>query len=325
MRHATVIHQGALGDFILSLPVYSGLHWLYPALRIHFWSKPVHAALLSHQPYFGGSTSCDSTQLNAFYLDQGRQDLCLDPVLAKADAVFWFGQESSRVVAERLRVRLKQPVIWVQSFPDPFGQSPVSDFLIRQVRAAGYPIACSLPELRLGPEQVEAWSDQLKTNETRTAGWVVVHPGSGGLAKIWPLARWAALVRQLLDVGHSVMIVLGPADEPLLDFAEAMRNSGCSLCLDPELPQLAAILCRSRLTVGNDSGVSHLAAALGVPTIAVFGPASPAIWRPRGTKVQVLTDRWDPSTALAWPGPIEPGPVSAVTSAILERLGAAAD
>jgi len=69
-------------------------------------------------------------------------------------------------------------------------------------------------------------------------------------------------------------------------------------CLD--LPLLAAVLSQCSLFIGNDSGITHLAAALGVPTIALFGPTDPYVWGPRGTKVYIARGELDDGSGWKW-------------------------
>lgn len=112
---------------------------------------------------------------------------------------------------------------------------------------------------------------------------VVLHPGSGSRAKNWPARSFAALAAGLPPVA----IVGGPAD------GEALHELGVALprairLESPPLRVLGAILARARLYVGNDSGVSHLAAAYGAPTLALFGPTDPAVWAPIGPRVVTL-------------------------------------
>lgn len=102
---------------------------------------------------------------------------------------------------------------------------------------------------------------------------VVIHPFSGSPRKNWPLISYAALARLLpLETEW----VCGPEEQ--LPDATRLDN----------LADLAAWIAAARLYIGNDSGITHLAAAVGVPVIATFGPSSPQTWSPRGKNVTVL-------------------------------------
>jgi heptosyltransferase III len=121
--------------------------------------------------------------------------------------------------------------------------------------------------------------------EALPAGFLCVHPGSGSPAKVWPSARFADLAGALAE-GRPWLLVEGPADaraaEPLRDLPGVVLARGLPLRV------LGALLAPAGLFVGNDSGVSHLAAAYGAPTLALFGPTDPALWAPRGPRVRTL-------------------------------------
>lgn len=111
---------------------------------------------------------------------------------------------------------------------------------------------------------------------------VVIHPGSGSPMKNWPFEHFEVLATVLTRVGREVTWCLGPAE----------RERGLMLeghvLPEMSLAELAGRLAAARLYLGNDSGITHLAAAVGCPTIAVFGPTDPRVWAPRGDYVRIL-------------------------------------
>jgi len=118
---------------------------------------------------------------------------------------------------------------------------------------------------------------------------VGIHPGSGGRLKCWPPEHFARVVRRLRDDGRQVVIFCGEADAAAV--ASVERAAGVAVPVLRELPlrPLAAVLSLCRRYVGNDSGVSHLAAAAGADCIVLFGPTDPVAWAPAGENVRVLT------------------------------------
>ena len=121
-----------------------------------------------------------------------------------------------------------------------------------------------------------AWLDRLPR------GFVAVHPGSGSARKNWPLERFIETAR-VLSADRLWLLSLGPAE------ADA-RADGAIVARDLPPRLLGAVLAQAGLYVGNDSGVSHLAAAWGAPTVALFGPTDPAVWTPRGPRVRTLRE-----------------------------------
>jgi len=118
---------------------------------------------------------------------------------------------------------------------------------------------------------------------------VVIHPGSGGLQKCWHLDNFLALAKKLISRGIEVIFLLGPAE--LARFSDATINqiNSVAKCLtDLSFTQALELLSCADEFVGNDSGITHLAAALGVRTLAVFGPTNPAVYKPIGPAVTVF-------------------------------------
>jgi ADP-heptose:LPS heptosyltransferase len=115
---------------------------------------------------------------------------------------------------------------------------------------------------------------------------IILHPGSGSKRKVWPSDRFLNLAELLQDrFGSKTLIVLGPAEGPEMETVfpnTFVHVKGLSLL------QLASVMEGCRLFIGNDSGISHLASALGIPTIAIFGPTDPRVWSPRGEKIWVV-------------------------------------
>jgi ADP-heptose:LPS heptosyltransferase len=108
---------------------------------------------------------------------------------------------------------------------------------------------------------------------TKATG-VILHPGSGGAGKVWP--RFAELAQALPDA----TILLGPCERPL--------PTGNPVIESLSLEAVAGHLRNCRVFVGNDSGITHIAAYWGTPTVALFGPTDPRIWGPLGRRVKVL-------------------------------------
>jgi ADP-heptose:LPS heptosyltransferase len=113
------------------------------------------------------------------------------------------------------------------------------------------------------------------------AAFLAIHPGSGSRLKNWPLERFADAARRL-SPGQPWLLVLGPAEE------DVAPPPGARLARGLPLRALGAVLARAGLLLGNDSGVTHLAAACGTRTLALFGPTDPALWAPVGGPVATL-------------------------------------
>jgi ADP-heptose:LPS heptosyltransferase len=139
--------------------------------------------------------------------------------------------------------------------------------------------------LRFTPEErahADAWRVRLP------AAFLAIHPGSGSEEKNWPAGRFAALARAL-SPDRPWLLVAGPADREGFDALSQEPGAVCARELPPRI--LGALLARAGLFVGNDSGVTHLAAAGGAPTLALFGPTDPLQWAPVGARAAALRSR----------------------------------
>lgn len=121
---------------------------------------------------------------------------------------------------------------------------------------------------------------------------MVIHPGSGSVKKNWPLDRFIRLGKELKNARGPIEFLLGPVEQELFSpdaiygIQENFPLRGFS-----DLTLLADYLKNARGFIGNDSGVTHLAAQLGIPTIGLFGPSNPVQWRPIGPQVRVIESR----------------------------------
>ncbi len=124
---------------------------------------------------------------------------------------------------------------------------------------------------------------------------VVLHVGAGDESKRWPLDRWTELATRLRGAGHAAALLAGHVERERVGEG-ALRAAG--VVLVESASDLARRLHASRLVVGADSGPAHLGAALGVPTVALFGPTDPARWAPIGPRASVLAP--ESPRAMAW-------------------------
>jgi heptosyltransferase-2 len=139
---------------------------------------------------------------------------------------------------------------------------------------------------------------------------ISLHPGSGSFRKNWPVEQFALLAdRVRSSMPAQPLFILGEADAAAARALPRLAPA-VPVLANRTLKEVASVLAASRGYVGNDSGITHLAAALGVPVVALFGPTDAAMWGPRGANVVILRGREPTSEALA---AIEP-------DAVLEAL-----
>ncbi|MFH1369911.1 MAG: glycosyltransferase family 9 protein [Planctomycetota bacterium] len=121
---------------------------------------------------------------------------------------------------------------------------------------------------------------------------VIIHPGSGGVHKCWHLDNFLSAAGMLAKQGAEVVFLIGPAEQERFGEATTAKIGFASRILSNlPLTDVLAVLSCARGYIGNDSGITHLAAALGLRTVAVFGPTEPAVYGPVGPAVTVLRSK----------------------------------
>ncbi len=118
--------------------------------------------------------------------------------------------------------------------------------------------------------------------------FVLVHPGSGSAHKCLHPITIADIIQGLVQNGLFPVIIEGPADQPAVERVSQVIRSRPLILQNLALTTLAGVLVRAQFLLGHDSGVTHLAALLGVRTVAVFGPTDPARWGPLGDHVTIV-------------------------------------
>lgn len=136
-------------------------------------------------------------------------------------------------------------------------------------------------------------------SDAATPSHLVLHPGSGGVAKCWPLTNFVALARRVQTSGVIPVFVFGPVEAERWAVDALLRlQAEFRVVYTPTPDDLVALLAGATAFIGNDAGPAHLAALLGTPTTVIFGPSSPNVWRPMGPSVQVFAG--NPEQAADW-------------------------
>ena len=159
--------------------------------------------------------------------------------------------------------------------------------------------AVKFPRDEKAEERVEQRLKQAGAGE-----FAMVNPGAGWGAKRWPAERYGLVARALADCGVRSVVNYGPGEEGLAREAEA-ASRGSAKALQCSISELIALTRRARLFIGGDTGPLHLAAALRVPVVAIFGPTDPTRNGPYGTRSVVLRNPASPTTHARKPEPDE--------------------
>jgi heptosyltransferase-3 len=117
---------------------------------------------------------------------------------------------------------------------------------------------------------------------------ILIHPGSGSRKKCWPISNFIKIASLMESKGWRPEFILGPAEYDLFDMLSQWKPLKAKVHKIETLRELILLLKTGGGFIGNDSGVSHLSAFLGLPTVAVFGPSDPDVWKPMGRAVEIV-------------------------------------
>ena len=297
-KHLLFVHQGALGDFIVTFPVLRLLRTGF--VRVDGICRTDFGRLAKHLALIDTFYPRDAARFASLYSTQ------IDPRVADLlqvyDRVLLFS--FSETLEQSVRHVIGDAVHRVAPWPRKENRLHVTEFLFHQLKESG---------LALNTGQItanEGCRAQKKTDlrDVNASGWrIILCPGAGSRAKRWPLAGYLQVAEMLAEIGHRPEFVLGPAEGDLLAEFAAGAAADAPVHRPQDLVQLADLLQSANGYIGNDSAVSHLAAFLGVPAVVVFGPSNPDRWRPMGPRVTVLqaADRSDPGWDRVKAGGIE--------------------
>ncbi len=261
MRAFLILHRGALGDFILTWPALAALRRKYIGHRFLAIGRPDHLELARALGLIDTGYDCESAVLLPFLAGEALPDFLKD-----VDAALLWTREDSKMRA-LLERACSGPVV----FHPPFADDGVH-VLEHHLRG----LSPFLLPTRLEDEACFSLGFFSNAEKKRYA---LIHPGSGSPAKNYVPEFYAELAAELrAEAFPDTRIVLGPAEKGLRRHYE----DGFSIEQPASALQLAQLLDGASLFVGNDSGTSHLAAALGVPTLALYKSTDPARWGIRG-------------------------------------------
>jgi heptosyltransferase-2 len=154
-----------------------------------------------------------------------------------------------------------------------------------------------LPELRVPADEVAQW--RARNNLAADAGPIVtLSPGAVGAGKAWPVAHYAELARALVKDGASVWVLGGPSETASAQQIIEAAGAHVRDLTGNDLRHAVLALAAADVAVTNDSGLMHISAAIGTPTVAIFGPTSPWHWKPLNPVAAILEPAGDEASRL---------------------------
>jgi ADP-heptose:LPS heptosyltransferase len=288
-RSVLVLRSGALGDFVLTVPVLRHLGRAFGGATVTYGGRPEFGALARASGLADRIFGQDDPAFVALF--QTGPD---GPQLARRIGtpqlvVSYLG---SREVTDNVLRAGAYEVVSAPARPREGAGVHAADHLLAGLRHLVEVDLPAVPALQLGEDARRHAREVLGERGITPGRFVICHLGSGAARKNWPAPRFARVAQIVAGRARlGVVATFGPAEEDQADELRAAFARTDAVWLErPRLALLAAVLAECAAYVGNDSGVTHLAAACGAPTVAVFGPSDPSTWSPRGPTVRVLRD-----------------------------------
>ncbi len=279
-----VLRGGAIGDFILTLPALRLLRETFAHCHIEVLGYRHIAELALRGSPVPGANYADFLQniehgpLAGFFARNGS----LSPELCAYFAGFqqvvsWLYDPDGIFEANVKRAGVKHYLsAYTKITDDLHASAQLARGLERLALYLEDSAARLIPDAH-AQQAAQAWLDAHGASD----GFVAIHPGSGSPRKNWPRENWLTLAGQLTQQGHRLLLIGGEADQPI-QIPDALHARSLPLAT------LGALLTRCAYYIGHDTGISHLAAAVGAKCTLLFGPTDPAIWAPLGANVRII-------------------------------------
>lgn len=275
---------------IVTLPTFGAIRNHFPNAKIEVMGYPSFLEIIRGRFYADEVSRFDHADVSYLFMKEAKVPASLRKRFTDIDLIISFVSDKDQILTGNLNAMGARCVMHHDPFPPEDGSVHVIDHFLKSLDTLDISCTNKVPKIFLHDEDIRFGNDFVREkNVDPEKISVVLHPGSGSRQKCWPVERFAALANWLTrEIQAHVFLVSGPADGEILEELRANVKDKFFMIEHLPLPKLASVIKRCDLFIGNDSGVTHLAAAMGVHTVAIFGPTDPKIWGPWGDRVKIL-------------------------------------
>jgi lipopolysaccharide heptosyltransferase III len=295
-RNILLIQLGDIGDVVLTTPALRAVRESYPEARVSILVRKPFGSLLAADPYLHEVIEAAGTRGVLFHtlrehwrfarrLRHARYNLVVDLRTSNRGALLAFLTGAQERIGRQAGKSLLRNLAFTRLLPNPpYAPLPVhpgADQALRIVRAIGIDTGDSIPRLHVSPEdagRAAALLSELGLASGRR--WVSINPCSRWKYKEWSHSRWGELIDRLWQDYQLPSVLIGSPDEAgTIDQITGERSDHAfNLAGKTTLGELSAVLAASSLHLGVDSAAPHIAAAVGTPTMTIFGPTNWKSW-----------------------------------------------
>lgn len=307
-----VVNLASFGDALLATPAIGALRAAYPQARIDVLTTPIGAAIFAMCPAVDRIIKFPKELFDrpaaaarpdrlltvarlAGRLRAGRYDAValLHHLTTRFGALKFRGLLAASGAARRAGLDNGRGTFLTHRAPDyGFGVRTEWQYGLDVAATLGARVDGVRPSIVI-PDAARLGASRLLEQMRIREPYIVIHPGVGGYsqARAWPAERFAAMASRIHETTGQPIVVVGTEDEAARARVVAEQPGAVNLIGQTSLPDLAAVVERAALTIGSDSGVAHLAAALDRPLLAIFGPSNSEAWRPFGADLHFVGRR----------------------------------
>ncbi|MBN2328374.1 MAG: glycosyltransferase family 9 protein [Candidatus Omnitrophica bacterium] len=292
LRRWLIVRQGAIGDTILLSSLIRFIRSAIPSAWIEVMGVYERVELLVGDHMADSALSSERIGMEELWMEHGGVSGDLSQFLGSYDVILYFAGSNRERLRKRLQIRPDMIVRVHPALPDEQAYMHCTDHYISVLHGILPRKETPAPQLDLRQAEILEAQNYLESLgiDRRNALLVGLHVGAGGRAKRAPLRLFTLAVKSLQSQRPIVCLVpQGPADHEIV--SRFVKQSGAeSIFILNELPlrKLASVLSLLEMFIGNDSGITHMAAAVGRPTLALFSTGNPRIWRPLGKRVRTM-------------------------------------
>jgi len=306
-QRGLILQPGAIGDCILTLPLAAYMKDALHLGGIDMLGHTEHIGFLPGRSCIDGVRSMDSIELHRLFAEKETFELKdRDPLINAFRDYAWIvtfmGEPNSNFEQNLIytaNCSHSAEVITLSLKPPKGFSEHLADFYVRQfIDQCGFSLRHR--PIQTGDCFIKATEADIKTGKEllREIGLcfgeklMVIQPGSGGMKKCWHLDNFLAVARELDSRGIEILFLLGPAELDRFGDEKIKKISSIVRCLSNlSLTRVLGLLSCVDGFIGNDSGITHLAAAMGIKTYSIYGPTNPAVYKSIGPAVTVFASK----------------------------------
>ncbi|MGV3774909.1 MAG: glycosyltransferase family 9 protein [Verrucomicrobiales bacterium] len=277
-----VIRGGAIGDFILTLPALAALRETFEETHIELLGYPAMAELAREAGMIEECRSIESGQLARFFGRNTKLDEGWAEYFASFNLILSYLYDPDQIFQTNVGRASKAQFIAGPHRPNENENIHATDVFLKPLE--------KLAIFGFDPAPRIILPGGRKTKEPGAPFRLAIHPGSGSARKNWPESSWGMFLNLLVDnTDWQLTLVGGEAESEVLEnLAKVVPADRTTIAKGQSLLETARLLAGHNYFVGHDSGITHLAGALGTPLLALWGPSKFDIWRPLGPKTDFI-------------------------------------